>query len=744
MKMTRLSTSLLVLATVCLAAHATKTNLKLRGQAKAPSVGSIISTLNDVLRFMQTEEGTAKKSNNERDKWCKDTLRDLKSALSKETNAVTDLEAELSEVQSNKAELETKVTESEQKVSQCHDELKGLSEKLTKLRGDNHGEMEKLNAEIARLDDAIVAEKNAGNSKDKVARLKSDREKLRADLEKSRESFQTEAANLKDLQAEQDKRLIDLNDELAQSRPALTLAQETISGNELKLKNAKKAMDSLDKLQGTTKTECKKHETDSGKLEQLRGDQITSVKSAVALVKPLGASFIQESSELDTETVSFLQMGSKSRLSFLPTSAVNNPLDTEAAMVARSKMSSLLGLSSSDAANTGMDFEGTSADALARGEAAVAAANALGGSPPPQQPQGEQQQPQQQLPAVVTTPAQEQQAQQQQQQQQQSPSAQAIVNFAGPATTAEQLEARALTADLQTGEAQSDEEMADPFAGVKKMIVEMLAKLKEEANGDLSKAQSCEMNFRKNKLAVFRSKNKLLAAQAGVRNYKAAIDEAKNDQQVALEEATKLEQENARISTLLDEQLAEATRMKAANSQAVTVLKEVVNVVQQLFPSLVQLDAAPQAGSGALAQIGASVETHKARAASDVVEAVRAAIKGLEDQNAELDRSQSELQTMIAGDGGLKKAYGLAIKAAKKQTKTAESAQVTAEDGLVNSEQDVKKAQGSIKQLATEKNMLDEDCGPGQSEEDVAEAREQEIKALKNALEVLAGDAMPR
>merc|ERR1719236_314596 len=103
--------------------------------------------------------------------------------------------------------------------------------------------------------------------------------------------------------------------------------------------------------------------------------------------------------------------------------------------------------------------------------------------------------------------------------------------------------------------------MADPFAGVKKMIVEMLAKLKEEANGDLSKAQ------------------------AGVRNYKAAIDEAKNDQQVALEEATKLEQENARISTLLDEQLAEATRMKAANSQAVTVLKEVVNVVQQLFPS---------------------------------------------------------------------------------------------------------------------------------------------------------------
>jgi len=288
------------------------------------------------------------------------------------------------------------------------------------------------------------------------------------------------------------------------------------------------------------------------------------------------------------------------------------------------------------------------------------------------------------------------------------------------------------TSDLQEGMDDASSLMqqataADPFASVKKLIQGLIANLKAEDAKDGDQQKYCDDQESKIRRETQGRKNDLDLKVAEVRNHKHEIIKYKDTLAYFDEEISRLQQEIAATQAEMNQMKADVKSEIQDHDLAIRILDQSTHALKVLCGlSLVQT------GTGS---------THRQAQCGEVVTIIGDAKKKFQEQNRAAQAAVQEMESLTKSS--VKDATD--AKGSKETEKaTTVSTLASRKDAMLQAQEDVKAITADIASLKTSKDTLDQSCGPNiVSADDRIKRLQEEVEGLKNALQVLEGEAVP-
>lgn len=303
---------------------------------------------------------------------------------------------------------------------------------------------------------------------------------------------------------------------------------------------------------------------------------------------------------------------------------------------------------------------------------------------------------------------------------------------------------------LQEGEGMGLEELvenygaaveAGPFDKVTKMISGLIASLKAQANEEVNQHQFCQDSLSKNRRDRIAKKNSIDTLTSTIRWSKMAI--------VRLDDDVKyLGQEMNRLGDAMDteiKELAAETKRVDKESAEHKLADEVITKVIVILNQLCDLGAASasllQQGSGtALIQKKSSKVGSRfaqCKEASDLLKSASKETKALEKMTQDYLDAFTKLSNEISKDAKSAK------DARDTELKSTNAARAQRASELASANKDVKEAEKELDLIDKAKDELEHSCSHVETREEKMARRKEEIDALKEALNVLQGEAIP-
>lgn len=268
-----------------------------------------------------------------------------------------------------------------------------------------------------------------------------------------------------------------------------------------------------------------------------------------------------------------------------------------------------------------------------------------------------------------------------------------------------------------------------PFDSVTQMIENLIANLKDQNNQDVNKNQLCLDQMAENRKATHEFEQQLALAKTEVHLGAGNIQAQQEAETYFGETVTAIEQKASQRKALSEVEVARVTAMQGNHQSASKVMTDSIVILKQLCT------LPDSAASSALLQQG------------DKVDNCAEAIKMLEENVAALNAWDLTIGSYLTEYQALTGNLETDAKKAKekaeglKQAATTAVAQLTAE--RVSRGEDLKSAEAQLQSLLQTKETIEHGCSHSETHEEKQARRQEEIDALREALKVLEGEAVP-
>mmetsp|Transcript_35583 Transcript_35583/g.62866 ORF Transcript_35583/g.62866 Transcript_35583/m.62866 type:complete len:736 (+) Transcript_35583:139-2346(+) len=268
-----------------------------------------------------------------------------------------------------------------------------------------------------------------------------------------------------------------------------------------------------------------------------------------------------------------------------------------------------------------------------------------------------------------------------------------------------------------------------PFDSVTQMIENLIANLKDQNNQDVNKNQLCLDQLAENRKASKKFQQQIAQAKTEI-HLGAGNIQAQNEAVTWLGETiTAIQERVTKIKANDEQEIKRVETMQKDHQNADKVMTDAIVILKQLCNL-------PDSGAAsALLQDGRQIDQ------------CGEAAKMLDSSVANLQGFDTSIGTYLTGFKALsakllKDAQDAISKAETlKQTATTSVAQLTAD--RVSRQGDLKAAEAQYQSLLQTKETIEHGCSHSETHEEKQARRQEEIDALKEALKVLEGEAIP-
>jgi len=290
--------------------------------------------------------------------------------------------------------------------------------------------------------------------------------------------------------------------------------------------------------------------------------------------------------------------------------------------------------------------------------------------------------------------------------------------------------------DASLEEATMSSESEGPFDKVTDMISGLIASLKAQASEEVNKHQFCQDSLVKNRRDRVAKKLSIDSLGSTIRWSKMAIVRLDDD----------LNYCSAEIERLAD---FRKTQSKALTTETARVKKEVTEydladeVISKVVVILNQLCNLGGAAGSLVQQSNAQLRSSRksrfsqCKAASDLLKSASSRVKSLnsmtEQYLGDYGRLSDRMENYAKSAQGDRESEQTAAKAAKAQRSSE----------LATAEKDASDAEKELKLIDDAKKELEHSCSHVETREEKMAKRKEEIEALREALKVLEGEAVP-
>jgi chromosome segregation ATPase len=267
----------------------------------------------------------------------------------------------------------------------------------------------------------------------------------------------------------------------------------------------------------------------------------------------------------------------------------------------------------------------------------------------------------------------------------------------------------------------------DPLAEIKAKIEGMLAALKAAENAEKGPADFCSTELGSNREKKLQKSEDVDRASAEIRAAQLKEQEFSNTQSGATLGRNALSAEKARVEQDAATEKDRVGEEKKDHDLAIEVIDKAVSLVNEEF-------------TGAFLQ--ASAKTSKAEDAGKVVTLLNKVRDSISQQNGAAQTYLTELETRTSGQVTK---LDEAVRSRDQEISEAKAGSADQQDAAAQAKESKQTAQSELASIITYLENLGQQCGPslGNSYEELKRQREEEIDGLKEALKVLAGEAVP-
>jgi hypothetical protein len=308
---------------------------------------------------------------------------------------------------------------------------------------------------------------------------------------------------------------------------------------------------------------------------------------------------------------------------------------------------------------------------------------------------------------------------------------------------------------LQEGEGMGLEELVEnygslisegPFDKVTKMIGGLIASLKAQANEEVNQHQFCTDSLGKNRRDRIAKKNSIDTLTSTIRWSKMAIVRLDDDVKYLGEEMKRLSDAEAAETTELSTETTRVNKELSEHKLADEVVTKAVVILNQLCDLGGGAASLLQQGSGASEtsliqqhRQGSKVGSRfsQCKEASDLLKSASKEIKALDTKTSAYLTAYTTLSGQITIDA--KAAQG----ARDTELKSTNAARAQRASELATANKDAKEAGKELALIDTAKKELEHSCSHVETREEKMARRKEQIDALKEALNVLQGEAIP-
>jgi chromosome segregation ATPase len=271
-----------------------------------------------------------------------------------------------------------------------------------------------------------------------------------------------------------------------------------------------------------------------------------------------------------------------------------------------------------------------------------------------------------------------------------------------------------------------------PFDKVNKMIKGLISSLKAEANEEVNQHQFCQDSLSKNRNDKVAKKNSIDTLASSIRWSQMAIVRLDDDVQY-------MNKEMKRLTDLMGteaKELAGEKKRIAKELKEHTLANEVVAKAVVILTQVCNLKSAAASFIQASGSRGGSRMDQCKEAAKLLKDGLKG-LKKLDTQTNSYLKSYTDLSTGINADA--KKAKD----ARDSELKSTQAARAQRASELATAVKDKKEAEKELKLIDDAKKELEQQCSHVETREEKMARRKDEIDALKEALNVLEGEAIP-
>jgi chromosome segregation ATPase len=271
-----------------------------------------------------------------------------------------------------------------------------------------------------------------------------------------------------------------------------------------------------------------------------------------------------------------------------------------------------------------------------------------------------------------------------------------------------------------------------PFDKVSKMISGLIASLKGEANREVNQHQFCQDSLSKNRNDRIAKKNTIDTLDSTIRWSQMAIVRLDDDAKYA-------EGEIKRLTILMGAETKELAVEKKRVAKELSEHRSANNVVSKAIVILTQLCNLKTAASS-LIQAADSRGGSRLGQCKEAAKLLGSAVKEL----ANLDTITEEYQKSYTDlSNSIKEDASRAKDARDTELKSTQAARAQRASELATAVKDKKEAEKELKLIEGAKKELEHQCSHVETREEKMAKRKDEIDALKEALNVLEGEAIP-
>jgi len=322
----------------------------------------------------------------------------------------------------------------------------------------------------------------------------------------------------------------------------------------------------------------------------------------------------------------------------------------------------------------------------------------------------------------------------------------------GPASASTHARTAPQASDKGIGMVQEDSTNGGPFDDVTAMIKSLVASLKDEANADVNRQQWCADNQAENLNERVKAKDALDSLTAEVRWAKTAMTRLDTEISFLEAEVPRLEKAGAKCVADINSETETVTGLDADQTDAAQILMKVQVVVKELCQIeddnflLLQRNSSTRTQRknnphGLLQHSSMNLRNSRYNNCVEGLKIIhKASLKSEELNKATNDYLEQFTDRMLL----YKKKVDAAQVEQVSSLNAANAAKAKRGNELAKAEHDESQKKQNLRLLVKTKAELEDTCGPRvESHEERLQRRSDEIEALKNALNVLEGQAIP-
>jgi len=280
-----------------------------------------------------------------------------------------------------------------------------------------------------------------------------------------------------------------------------------------------------------------------------------------------------------------------------------------------------------------------------------------------------------------------------------------------------------------------------PFDKVTKMIGGLIASLKAQANEEVNQHQFCQDSLSKNRKDRIAKKNTIDTLTSTIRWSKMAIVRLDDDLSYLKQEIGRLANGQAAESKELTSETARVNKELKEHKLADEVITKCIVILNQLCDlgasSLIQGESEPALIQQQRQSSKVGSRFGQCKEASTLLKSASKGIKTLDEMTGGYLTEYTTLSKKINTDAKS------AEEARNTQLKSTMAARAQRASELATSNKDVKEAAKELVLIQTAKQELEHSCTHVETREEKMARRKEEIDALKEAMNVLQGEAVP-